>query len=79
MIREGERLDLPVHQMVEGDVVLFQAGDQIYADAKILDGSIMVDEISMTGEQMKSLKLSIRHSCQEVLLFQARQLRSWNK
>lgn len=42
VIREGERLDLPVDQVVEGDVVLFQTGDQIYADAKVLDGSIMV-------------------------------------
>ena len=50
VIREGERLDLPVHQVVEGDVVFFQAGDQIYADAKILDGSIMVDESQLTGE-----------------------------
>ena len=46
----GERLDLLVDQVVEGDVVLFQAGDQIYADAKILDGSIMVDESQLTGE-----------------------------
>ena len=29
VIREGERLDLPVDQVVEGDVVLFQSGDQI--------------------------------------------------
>ena len=50
VIREGERLDLPVDQVVEGDVVLFQAGDQIYADAKVLDGSIMVDESQLTGE-----------------------------
>ena len=50
VIREGERLDLPVDQVVEGDVALFQAGDQIYADAKVLDGSIMVDESQLTGE-----------------------------
>ena len=50
VIREGERLDCPVDQVVEGDVVLFQAGDQIYADAKVLDGSIMVDESQLTGE-----------------------------
>ena len=50
VIREGERLDLPVDQVVEGDVVLFQSGDQIYADAKVLDGSIMVDESQLTGE-----------------------------
>ena len=50
VIREGERLDFPVDQVVEGDVVLFQSGDQIYADAKVLDGSIMVDESQLTGE-----------------------------
>lgn len=50
VIREGERLDLPVDQVVEGDVVLFQSGDQIYADAKVLDGSIIVDESQLTGE-----------------------------
>ncbi len=68
MIREGERLNLPVHQVVEWSVVFFQAGDWSM-DAKILGlPDWVVDEPNWQEKQMKSLKLSIRHSCQEVVI-----------
>ncbi len=51
---EGEQLDLPVHRVVEG--VILQKRDQIYADAKILDGSIMVDESQWQEKQMEITK-----------------------
>ena len=32
------------------DIVIFRAGDQICADAIVLDGSVLVNEALLTGE-----------------------------
>ena len=39
-----------IDQLVEGDLVRFQAGDQIYADGVLLEGELKVDESQLTGE-----------------------------
>ena len=49
-IREGKEIALPIDQLVEGDLVRFQAGDQIYADGVLLEGDLKVDESQLTGE-----------------------------
>ena len=38
VLREGKEVALPIDQLVEGDLVRFQAGDQIYADGVLLEG-----------------------------------------
>ena len=50
VLREGKEVALPIDQLVEGDLVRFQAGDQIYADGVLLDGELKVDESQLTGE-----------------------------
>ena len=50
VIREGERELLPVNELVLGDLVVFKAGDQIPADAKVVDGKVSVNEALLTGE-----------------------------
>ena len=49
-LREGKEVALPIDQLVEGDLVRFQAGDQIYADGVMLEGELKVDESQLTGE-----------------------------
>lgn len=49
-LREGKEVTLPIDQLVEGDLVCFQAGDQIYADGVLLEGELKVDESQLTGE-----------------------------
>ena len=50
VIRSGNLQTISVHDTVRDDVVVFSAGDQIYADAVILDGECLVNESLLTGE-----------------------------
>ena len=50
VIRGGTLQTISVHETVRDDVVLFSAGDQIYADAVVLDGECLVNESLLTGE-----------------------------
>ncbi len=54
------RRSSPTYQLVEGDLVCFQAGDQIYADGVLLEGE--VDESQLTGEadEVKERKAHVR-------------------
>ncbi|KAI3668109.1 hypothetical protein L6452_43184 [Arctium lappa] len=50
-IREGRRQKISIFDVVVGDVVVLNIGDQIPADGLFIDGhSLLVDESSMTGE-----------------------------
>lgn len=49
-IRDGLETEVPVEQLVKDDVVLLRSGNQIPADARVLSGSIQVNEGLLTGE-----------------------------
>ncbi|CAH1417734.1 unnamed protein product [Lactuca virosa] len=50
-IRDGRRQKILIFDVVVGDVVILNIGDQIPADGLFIDGySLLVDESSMTGE-----------------------------
>lgn len=49
--RAGQYMEVPVEEIVPGDVVLLQAGRRVPADARLLEAySLAVDESSLTGE-----------------------------
>ncbi|KAL5561825.1 hypothetical protein UlMin_031572 [Ulmus minor] len=51
VMRGGRRQEISIFDIVVGDVVLLNIGDQIPADGLFLNGhSLLVDESSMTGE-----------------------------
>ena len=50
VIRDGEEHVIPVEELVQDDVVKFSTGNQIYADGKILSGSLKANESQLTGE-----------------------------
>nr|KJB38254.1 hypothetical protein B456_006G244700 [Gossypium raimondii] len=50
VVRGGQRQQLPMFDVVVGDIVCLKMGDQVPADGLFLDGhSLQVDESSMTG------------------------------
>ncbi len=51
VLRNGQRTELPVAQLVPGDILLLEAGDLVAADGRILENfSLKVNESSLTGE-----------------------------
>ena len=49
-LRHGMEQKLAANDLVRGDIVVLSAGDQIPADATVLQGSVQVNEALLTGE-----------------------------
>ena len=54
--RDGRLQEIPVGDVVVGDVLYLQAGDKIAADGEIVEGSVMVDQASLNGETEEAPK-----------------------
>ncbi|MCE5203025.1 MAG: heavy metal translocating P-type ATPase [Actinomycetia bacterium] len=52
VIRGGEEIDLPVEQVVAGDIVVVRPGEKIPVDGVIIEGRSSVDESMLTGESI---------------------------
>lgn len=52
VIREGQELQIPVQEVVEGDVVVVRPGERIPVDGEILSGRSAIDESMVTGESL---------------------------
>jgi Ca2+-transporting ATPase len=49
--RGGETLQIPADQVVPGDIVLFEAGDRVPADGRLIRAAtVEIDESALTGE-----------------------------
>ncbi len=55
--RDGEIVQVPVSELVVGDVVLLNAGERIPADGFLIAGELRVDQSAMTGESREIAKL----------------------
>ena len=49
-IRNGQLIKVGSEDLVEGDIILLKSGQQIPADAEVLDGQMNVNESLLTGE-----------------------------
>ncbi|WP_368744582.1 heavy metal translocating P-type ATPase [Desertibaculum subflavum] len=52
VVRDGKEIDLPVEEVVAGDVVVVRPGDKIPVDGEVVEGSSAVDESMVTGESI---------------------------
>ena len=52
-IRGAQRIELPIKQLVPGDLIVLSAGDMIPADCRVLSAKdLFVSQAAMTGESM---------------------------
>ena len=57
VLRDGDARTLPAHEVVPGDVLVLQPGDQVAADVRLFDVSgLQVDEAALTGESVPTAK-----------------------
>jgi Cu+-exporting ATPase len=52
VIRNGQEIDIPISEVVLGDVILVRPGEKIPVDGEIIDGSSTLDEAMVTGESL---------------------------
>ena len=52
VIRNGQESDIPVEEVIVGDIVIVRPGDKIPVDGKVLEGNSAVDESTITGESI---------------------------
>ena len=54
--RDGKELDIPVEQVLHGDVLIVRPGERIPVDGAIISGESAVDESMLTGESLPVAK-----------------------
>lgn len=52
VIRAGEEVEIPTHEVVVGDILLIRPGSKIPVDGTVLAGESEVDESMVTGESL---------------------------
>ncbi len=52
VVRDGQDVEVPIEQVVVGDVVRVKPGQKVPVDGKVLDGHSSVDESMVTGESL---------------------------
>lgn len=50
--RNGKEIDVPIEQVLKGDVIRVRPGEKIPVDGKITDGTSSIDESMVTGESI---------------------------
>jgi len=50
VVRDGAEIDIPVEEVVTGDIVVVRPGDKIPVDGEVTEGASSVDESMITGE-----------------------------
>jgi P-type Cu+ transporter len=56
VVRDGREIDVPLEQVVVGDIVLVRPGEKIPVDGRVIDGASAVDESMLTGEPIPAEK-----------------------
>ena len=50
VVRDGQEMDIPVEEVLVGDVVVVRPGEKVPVDGVVIEGSSAVDESMITGE-----------------------------
>jgi len=56
VLRNKKRIEINIGDVVKNDIVLLETGDKVPADGILVDGSVSVDESSLTGETKEKEK-----------------------
>ena len=56
VVREGEEKEVAQEEVVRGDVIVVQPGDQMVVDGPVLEGKAEIDESLLTGESDAIIK-----------------------
>ncbi|MGI0483785.1 heavy metal translocating P-type ATPase [Pantanalinema rosaneae CENA516] len=52
VIRDGQAVDIPIANVVLGDIILVRPGEKIPVDGEIVEGGSTIDEAMVTGESL---------------------------
>lgn len=52
IIRNGNELNIPIDEVIVGDIVIVKPGEKLPVDGEVIDGSTSVDESMITGESI---------------------------
>lgn len=52
VVRDGKEIDIPIDQVIAGDVIRVRPGEKIPVDGVILEGESSIDESMVTGESI---------------------------
>jgi Cu+-exporting ATPase len=52
VVRDGKGIDVPVEEVIAGDIVVIRPGEKIPVDGVVIKGSSSVDESMITGESI---------------------------
>ncbi|MEP7763909.1 heavy metal translocating P-type ATPase [Sanguibacter sp. 25GB23B1] len=56
VIRDGAEADIPIEEVVAGDIVVVRPGEKLPVDGEVLEGTSAVDEAMVTGEPIPVTK-----------------------
>ncbi|MBI9032933.1 MAG: copper-translocating P-type ATPase [Bacteroidales bacterium] len=56
IIQAGKEIEIPVDQLLKGDVVIIKPGEKVPVDGIVIDGNSYVDESMITGEAVAVAK-----------------------
>ena len=56
VLRDGAEIQLPIEEVVVGDVIVVRPGEKIAIDGVVVEGSSSVDESMLTGESLPVFK-----------------------
>ena len=52
VIRDDKEVEIPIEQVVKGDIIVVKPGQSVPVDGKIISGSSLLDESALTGESI---------------------------
>ncbi|MBD2560646.1 MULTISPECIES: heavy metal translocating P-type ATPase [Nostoc] len=52
LIRNGQEVDVPIEEVIIGDVILVRPGEKIPVDGEVIEGASTIDEGMVTGESL---------------------------
>ena len=52
VVRDGQEVEIPISEVIVGELIIVRPGEKIPTDGKIIDGESEMDESMITGESM---------------------------